>query len=30
VGRVKIEFEKYNEKKMEVLEVSVIELLRDI
>jgi hypothetical protein len=30
VGRVKIEFEKYNEKKMKVLEVSAIELLRYI
>jgi hypothetical protein len=27
---VKIEFEKYNERKMEVLEVSAIELLRNI
>jgi hypothetical protein len=30
MGRVKIEFKKYNEKKIEVLEVSAIELLRDI
>jgi hypothetical protein len=30
VGGVKIEFEKYNEKKMKVLEVSAIELLQDI
>jgi hypothetical protein len=30
VGGVKIEFKKYNEKKMKVLEVSVIELLWNI
>jgi hypothetical protein len=30
VERVKIEFEKYNEKKMKVIEVLVIELLRDV
>jgi hypothetical protein len=30
VRGVKIEFEKYNEKKMEVLEVSTIELLQNI
>jgi hypothetical protein len=30
VERVKIEFEKYNEKKMKVLEVSAIELLQNI
>jgi hypothetical protein len=30
VKGVKIEFEKYNEKKIEVVKVSVIELLRDV
>jgi hypothetical protein len=30
VERVKIEFEKYNKKKIEVVKVSVIKLLRDV
>jgi hypothetical protein len=30
VERVKIEFKKYNEKKIKVLKVLVIELLRNI